>query len=43
LTFLEDGVEVDGAHYASLTAAALAVTGAAWNGRLFWLGKDGGH
>jgi len=43
LTAVEDGFEVDGVIHASLSAAAKAVTGAKWNGRLFWLGKNGGQ
>jgi len=43
LTFLDDGVDVDGAFYPSLTAAAREITGSKWNGRLFWLGKNGGR
>ena len=33
---LESGFEYDGAVYRSLSAIAKAVTGAHWNGRLFW-------
>lgn len=41
LTVLGDeGFELDGVVHASLSAAAKAVTGAHWNGRLFWLGGD---
>lgn len=36
LQVLPDGCEVDGVHYDSLSAAARAITGARWNGRLFW-------
>ncbi len=36
LLVLDDGYEVDGVQYASLTEAARAVTGSRWNGRLFW-------
>ena len=42
LTFLEEGVEVEGTIHPSLTAAARAITGSKWNGRLFWLGRGGG-
>lgn len=41
LTFLDDGVEVGGAFHRSLTAAARAITGSKWNGRLFWFGREG--
>ena len=33
---LDDGFEHDGQHYGSLSALARAVTGARWNGRLFF-------
>ena len=33
---LEDGFEYDGQRYGSLSAVARAVTGARWNGRLFF-------
>jgi len=33
---LERGYEYDGAVYKSLSAIAKAITGAHWNGRLFW-------
>lgn len=38
LTVLDDngGFELDGVVHASLSAAAKAVTGAHWNGKLFW-------
>jgi hypothetical protein len=36
LLVLDDGYELDGVRYASLTEAARAATGAHWNGRLFW-------
>ena len=36
LTVLDDGFELDGAVYGSLSEAARAVTGSKWNGRLFW-------
>jgi hypothetical protein len=36
LLVLEDGFELDGVHYRSLSEAARAVTGSKWNGRLFW-------
>ncbi len=36
LVVLEDGYEMDGAHYGSFTEAARAATGSHWNGRLFW-------
>ena len=36
LLVLEDGFELDGAHYRSLSEAARAVTNSKWNGRLFW-------
>ena len=32
----ENGIELDGTVHRSLTAAAKAVTGAHWNGKLFW-------
>lgn len=36
LLVLDDGFELDGVHYRSLTEAARAITGSKWNGRLFW-------
>ena len=36
LTVLDDGYELDGVRYGSLTEAAKAATGSHWNGRLFW-------
>ena len=36
LSVLDDGFELDGVHYRSLSEAARAITGARWNGRLFW-------
>ncbi len=36
LLVLDDGFELDGAHYRSLSEAARAVTGSRWNGRLFF-------
>ena len=36
LLVLDDGFELDGVHYHSLSEAARAVTGSRWNGRLFW-------
>lgn len=36
LTVLDDGFELDGVVHKSLSAAAQAVTGAKWNGPLFW-------
>ena len=36
LRALEDGFEVDGVRYGTLTAAAKGVTGSHWNGTLFW-------
>ena len=36
LLVLEDGYELDGVRYDSLSEAARAVTGAHWNGKLFW-------
>ena len=36
LNVLDDGFELDGSHYDSLSEAARAATGAHWNGRLFW-------
>ena len=36
LHVLDDGFELDGVHYRSLSEAARAVTGSKWNGRLFW-------
>ena len=43
VTVRDDGFEYDGDRYQSLTAVAKVVTGAHWNGRLFFrLGKHGG-
>ena len=36
LLVLDDGFELDGVHYRSLSEAARAVTGSRWNGRLFF-------
>ncbi len=36
LLVLDDGFELDGTRYGSLSEAARAVTGAHWNGKLFW-------
>ena len=36
LLVLDDGFELEGVHYRSLSEAARAVTGSRWNGRLFW-------
>ena len=36
LLVLDEGFELDGAHYRSLSEAARAVTGSRWNGRLFF-------
>ncbi len=36
LLVLDDGFELDGVHYRSLSEAARAITGSRWNGRLFW-------
>ena len=36
LRVLEDGFELEGVVQKTLSAAAKAVTGAHWNGRLFW-------
>lgn len=36
LTVLDNGFELDGVVYSSLSAAAHAATGSRWNGRLFW-------
>ena len=36
LLVLDDGFELDGVRYGSLSEAARAATGAHWNGRLFW-------
>ena len=36
LRVLEDGFEFDGVVHKTLSAAAKAVTGAHWNGKLFW-------
>ena len=33
---LDDGFEYDGNHYGSLSAVARAITGARWNGKLFF-------
>ena len=35
-TIVDGGYEVDGVLHRSLTAAAKAVTGSHWNGKLFW-------
>ena len=36
LVVRDDGFELDGAMFRSLSEAARAVTGSKWNGRLFW-------
>ena len=36
LLVLDDGFELDGVHYNSLSEAARVVTGQRWNGLLFW-------
>ena len=36
LQVLDDGFELDGVHYDSLSKAARVVTGQRWNGPLFW-------
>ena len=36
LLVLDDGYDLDGVHYGSLTEAARAVTGSHWGGPLFW-------
>ncbi len=36
LTVLDDGYELDGIRYGSLSEAARAATGSHWNGKLFW-------
>ena len=36
LVVVEDGYELDGQHFDSLSEAARHVTGAHWNGKLFW-------
>ena len=36
LTVVENGFELDGVIHKSLSAAAKALTGCHWNGRLFW-------
>jgi hypothetical protein len=36
LKVLDDGFELDGVHYGSLSEAARVVTGQRWNGPLFW-------
>ena len=36
LVVLDDGFELEGVRYGSLSEAARAVTGAHWNGKLFW-------
>lgn len=36
LAVRDDGFEVDGVLYGSLSAAATGVTGTKWNGRAFW-------
>ncbi|ABK45163.1 conserved hypothetical protein [Magnetococcus marinus MC-1] len=37
-TVLDDGFEYQGRKFKSLSAAARAVTGTRWNGKIFWLG-----
>ncbi len=36
LAVLDDGYELDGTCYGSLSQAARAATGSRWNGPLFW-------
>ncbi|MBZ5637435.1 MAG: DUF2924 domain-containing protein [Acidobacteriia bacterium] len=36
LLVLDDGYELEGVRYASLTEAAKAATGSHWNGKLYW-------
>lgn len=36
LLVLDDGFELDGVRYGSLSEAARAATGSHWNGKLFW-------
>ncbi len=36
LLVLDDGFDLDGVHYRSLSEVARSVTGSRWNGRLFW-------
>ncbi len=36
LSVLDEGYELDGTHYGSLSEAARAATGSRWNGPLFW-------
>ena len=40
LNVLDDGFELDGVHYGSLSEAARVVTGQRWNGPLFWGLRD---
>ena len=42
LLVLEDGFEWDGRHFKSLSAAARAITGTRWNGKLFFRLKPRG-
>ena len=39
VTILEDGFDLEGKHYSSLTAVAKAVTGSHWNGHYFFFGS----
>jgi len=39
VTVLEDGFDLEGKRYPSLTAVAQAVTGSHWNGHLFFFGS----
>ncbi len=39
VTVLEDGIDLEGERYPSLTAVAKAVTGSHWNGHLFFFGS----
>ena len=43
LLVLEDGFEWEGKHFKSLSAAARAITGTRWNGKLFFGLKKGGN
>ena len=40
LQVLDNGFELDGIHYDSLSEAARVVTGQRWNGPLFWGLRD---
>jgi hypothetical protein len=40
VTVLEDGFDLEGKRFPSLTAVAKAVTGSHWNGHLFFFGSS---